>query len=52
VVYELSDYLDLPDFETKRREFSKNSTFNYDYSWLTEVYIYLDEHLSEMIAKK
>lgn len=52
VVYELSDYLGLPDFETKRREFSKNSTFNYDYSWLTEVYIYLDEHLSEMITKK
>jgi hypothetical protein len=52
VVYELSHYLDLPDFETKRRELAEPSTFNYDYSWLTEVYIYLDEHLSEMIAKK
>lgn len=50
VIYELSDKLDVADIDEKIHQLSMNGIEGYDYTWLKEMYRYLDLNLKEMIT--
>ncbi len=52
VIYELSDKLDVADIDEKIHQLSMNGVDGYDYTWLKEMYRYLDLNLKEMIIYK